>query len=219
MKFKSLALITVIAFSSFSGFAQTRPKYDEADRLMFKAVELAKHRNEGEVCDFNAYESDVLQNLRLAIKKKPSLLAKIAKDPQINRAMGMNLSYQELIGNIKPGLVGIEKALAKANFESIALGAMGPHSRIQFQVNGQTSEVHVTEDAEGNVSYPESKGSWKILFKSKKEVKVQLNSQTFTLKKVNHWGEEQYILLAPGDEATEMKSESLFNNAQGECEA
>lgn len=209
--------IALIALSSFSVFAQD---ISQALRLTFRAANLAKIRNTDGPCGGaqEVYQMDIIKLLKEAVKLDPSMSKRIAGDPQLQKAMSGNLVFQELAGVLKPNMVGLEAALAKAYFETVSMGAYGPNGMLQFKPKGKI-DIKTLEITDDGFEHHASKGTYQILSKSKNSAKVKVNGEVFTLKKVEMYQDSlDYILESKKDEGAEYRQHSLFN-IPSECEA
>lgn len=213
-----MLLALSLTLTTFTAFAQQN--ISPGLRLVFQASNLSKHRLDNNICDTNAYQSEINNRLKEALRLEPSLLSRIKGDPKIMKAMRDNLTFHEIIGNLGPKLEGLEDVLGKAEFESNSGGVYGPALVVEFKKDGRTIHT-IMEWKEGQdmPTHRKAVGSWKVVSKSGATAKVDVNGEEYTLKKIKAYEDhKEFILEDKSDEQNEFKNNSLWNT-KSECSA
>jgi tetratricopeptide (TPR) repeat protein len=141
---------------------QAAVKADETHALSHYnlAATLGLLRNQGKVCEFNAYRDAVMDELERAVKLDEGRRKRMQKDPDFSSVRG-TLRYQALLGK-KPEAAADARALLTAiTWYAPAVGAYGNPVTLTLAANGTLtlSRVVMTDD---EVKRESLKGRWKL---------------------------------------------------------
>jgi tetratricopeptide (TPR) repeat protein len=197
-------------------------KYGQASALFSKAVDadrtygqahynlactLALLRSRGDVCDYDAYKSTVIEHLDLALKHLPSKKAKMLQDKDLE-SIHDTFRWQVIAGRDPAKTKDIRTILVKVSWYGPAPGAYGPMNGIDFKSNGTFSYWDLNIDME--VSRQSYSGKF--------EVKGKSISLTFDAP-THPGGDTRFQGALSKDGILEIAGLGRFTDDQDECSA
>ena len=214
-----LSLALVSAFVASRVFAASEDPVAQA--YFDLAVRLSEARIAGTVCEHDAYQSTIVQNLLTGLHYDYGVRGQIAESEALRAAIGRNLGFYVAIGDWDPWYgVGLADVLEKTTFFGPATGVLGNTSKLEFAPNGVLTFWRLeTEDAAGefNPHWVSNSGAWKfstdVNGTESVEVKVETGTKVYLFKFLESEGEVE--LREQGvDEGI-----PAFTSSPSECEA
>lgn len=185
-------------------------KYNQALAKYRAAVEGAKRRARGEVCDEGTPLYEISDNLRAATSACGKFESIIATSPwaqPVRDALKENLTLPMVTGKLAADLKALGAALPGTTIYGPAPGAYGNMSKISFEAGGKAklSRLHLSDD--GNATWSDAPARW-----SASPGKLSLEAEGKTI--------EFDVKLEDGDLHFVPKTgDEDFRSMPSECEA
>jgi tetratricopeptide (TPR) repeat protein len=129
------------------------------------ACVLALLRARGQVCEAEAYRSNVLSHLQEAVRRDPARLDRALKDPDL-ASVRDTLGYQSLQGLHPSRAADLPALLPRVRFWSQGVGAYGSIHQLELAADGSAVLTTRSFDDAGKVKVKAEKGRWKLTGRS-----------------------------------------------------
>jgi len=191
---------------------------------------LSRARVNGKTCELSAYQSTILNHLRIAHQTNESEVKnkyfKIDTD-DITKAVGETLSYKQLISpfSLYTGK-GIEKALENTKFYSPAVGAFGYAFVLEFKPDSQLV-YHQLDWTEDGMVWTEKKGAWSYHNSVNKKTgrpqrmisyKHSGKTKVFEIREFYSNGDKYFILINRNKES-KWEYVKFYDQITSDCDA
>lgn len=156
-----LSAIFTASVSVYAGNNISKQNSARAKSAWAEAVRLAKERNRGLVCESEAYQSSIIEQLSIAASLSPYLKKQAAINKDLKKALVGNLMYFDVTGRMSSP-ADVENAIAQAKFYSIQGGVVGPSQTIQMSANNVVSLASLSSNEDGEIGYVIVQGTYAV---------------------------------------------------------
>lgn len=125
------------------------------------ACVLALLRARGQVCEAEAYRSNVLSHLQEAVRRDPARLERALKDPDL-ASVRDTLGYQSMLGLHPSRTADLPALLPRVRYWSPGAGAYGSIHQLDLVANGTAVLTTRSFDDAGKVKVKAERGRWKL---------------------------------------------------------
>jgi hypothetical protein len=182
--------------------------YDAAFAKYKSAVEHAKARNRGAVCDDGTTLWEISGELRAATTscgKFQSIIETSQWAQPVRDALKGNIALAMLTGKVDGELKGLNAALPGTTIFGPAPGVYGNMSKLSFKPNGAAtlSRLHVSD--EGQATWTDIPAKWSISAPKKLSIEAEGKTTVYDVKIED--GELHFVPTTAGDDFRSMPSE------------
>jgi len=187
--------------------------YDKAFAQYKAAVDGAKARARGEVCDDNTPLYEISGHLRAATStcaKFEAIIATSQWAQPVRDALKGNLTLAMVTGKLNPtDMKGLGEALPGATIFGPAPGVYGNMSKLSFEANGKAKLSRLSVSDSGEATWSDSPATWSI--PAPKKLKIEAEGRSITYDITNEEGDLHFVPAGGGADD--------FRSMPSECEA